>query len=384
MTFAFWAGMRAAARATHAARPLTTTSAIPPLKRTSFLQSRFFASSGPRHYPRLGRQIPRDKGQQEQQWSNFGPVYRVQYIWRNYRTLVVVAGTGGGIFYVSNLEEVPVTHRRRFNMISPATEKRLGADGYNQIVQQYRDKILPSDHPVTQMVANVVERLLPATGGLANEEWRVHVIDSPEEQNAFVMPGGKVFVFTGILPICLDENGLAAVLAHEIAHDVAHHTAEKVSRSAFIVLAAVLLSFVFDFGGDLSNVISNLFFSLPNGRTQELEADHIGLLMMAESCFDPEGAAAFWARMKEANPKEPPQFMSTHPSHYNRKDAILGYLPEARARFDNNGCSNMRDYASTFKAAVKESQQQSNRPRRYPVQQSRPGRKNEGDDGYFF
>lgn len=379
--FTFRAGMRAAARA---ARPRTPPSATTPLKCPSFLQSRFFASSRPRYYPRLGRQIPRREGQQEQQWSNFGPVYRIQYVWRNYRTLVVVAGTGGGIFYLYNLEEVPITHRRRFNIISPAYEKSLGAEGYNQILQQYKGKILPADHPITQMVANVVERLLPATGGLANDEWRVHVIDSPEEQNAFVMPGGKVFVFTGILPICLDENGLAAVLAHEIAHDIAHHTAEKASRGAFVVLAAILLSFVFDVGGDLGNVVSNLFFSLPNNRTQELEADYIGLLMMADSCFDPESAAAFWTRMKEGNPSEPPQFLSTHPSHYNRKDAILRYLPEAHTRFDDNGCSNVRDHDATFKAAFKDSQRPANRSKQFPVRPQRPTRKNDGDDDYFF
>ncbi|KEF59892.1 uncharacterized protein A1O9_04740 [Exophiala aquamarina CBS 119918] len=379
--FAFRAGLRVAARV---ARPCPYTSATIPLKCPSLLQSRLFTSSRPRYYPRLGWQAPRGKGQQGQQWSNFGPVYRLQYVWRNYRTFVVVAGTGGGIFYVANLEEVPITHRRRFNIISPATEKSLGAEGYSQILQQYQGKILPADHPVTRMVAKVVERLLPATGGLANDEWRVHVIDSPEEQNAFVMPGGKVFVFTGILPICMDDNGLAAVLAHEIAHDIAHHTAEKMSRGAFVVLVATLLSFVFDVGGDLGNVVSNLFLALPNNRTQELEADYIGLLMMADSCFDPESAAAFWSRMKEGNPSEPPQFLSTHPSHYNRKDAILRYLPEARARFDNNGCSNVRDYAHTFKDAFKESRRPANGSRQISAQPSRPGRKKDGDDDYFF
>lgn len=370
--------LRAAMRTARAVktRPLATTTPTTPC----FLQSRF-ASSGPR-YSRLGGQTQGAKGQRSN-WSSFGPVYRVQYAWRNYRTPILVAGAGGSGVYVYNLEEVPVTHRRRFNIISPETEKSVGVQAYNQTLQQYQGKILPPDHPYTQMVGRVVERLLPATGGLAGEEWRVHVVDSPDEQNAFVMPGGKVFVFTGILPICGDENGLASVLSHEIAHNVAHHAAERMSRGAFVYLSAFLISLVFDVGGELGNGVANLFFSLPNTRVQELEADHIGLLMMAESCFDPQSAANLWSRMKEANPSEPPQFLSTHPSHYNRRDAIIKYLPEARAKFEEKGCSDVNAHRGAFIDTFKASQRSRTGSGQIPVMPSRQSSRDDDDDDFF-
>lgn len=137
---------------------------------------------------------------------------------------IITAGTGG--VYVLNLETVPVSGRRRFNIIPASVEESIGKASVEQVKEEYRGRILPDHDPRVQQVRKVLERLLPfAEGeGLRNLEWEVHVIDSPE-QNAFVAPGGKVFVFTGILPLCRDEDGIAAVLGHEIAHVVAHHTA---------------------------------------------------------------------------------------------------------------------------------------------------------------
>lgn len=208
----------------------------------------------------------------KQSWSNFGPTARAQYLWRNYQTPILITGAAGGTVYVINLEEVPVTHRRRFNIISPETEKKIMADGYEQVLGEYRGKILPANHPYTQLVARVVKRLLPSTGGLAGDDWAVHVIDEPRERNAFVMPGGKVFVFSGILPIAEDEDGLAAVLGHEIAHNVAHHSAERLSRSGFLAVIAFFGAYLFDVSGAASQTVVNLLLSLPNSRTQEAEA----------------------------------------------------------------------------------------------------------------
>jgi hypothetical protein len=137
---------------------------------------------------------------------------------------LITAGTGG--VYLYNLEEVPVSGRRRFNIISPSLEASLGRASVDEVKEEYQGRILPEYDPRVQQVKRVLDRLLPfAEGeGLKGLDWEVHVIDSPE-QNAFVAPGGKVFVFTGILPLCKDEDGIAAVLGHEIAHVVAHHTA---------------------------------------------------------------------------------------------------------------------------------------------------------------
>jgi hypothetical protein len=279
------------------------------------------------------------------QFSREGPAAKLQFLWTNYRPIILGTGTAGGVFYVYNLEEVPITGRRRFNCLSPATEKQvLGDAGYQDLLQEYRGKILPENHPSTRMVTKVVQRLLPSVGDLGPEtEWAVHVIDEPNEKNAFVVPGGKVFVFSGILPICQDENGVATVLGHEIAHNIAHHTAERISRSLFTAL--------FDVSGTTSKYITDLVLSLPNGRTQEAEADHIGLLLMARSCFDPNAAIGFWQRMGQAEKYAPPQFLSTHPSSHNREDSIRGWLPEATTTYDNSECGTTSAYAKEFKKA---------------------------------
>ena len=374
-------GFRAAFRSTSRTFPrLRTFRSSPflstPRRHASYRYQRFGESGG--------------KGGQQQQWSNFGPTYRAQYIWRNYRTPILVVSGGGGTFYVYNLEQAPVTHRRRFNCIGPSTEAQFGAQGYEETLAQYRGKILPEIHPYTQAVAKVVERLLPATHGLsASEEWRVHVIDDPEQKNAFVLPGGKVFVFTGLLPITKDEAGLAAVLGHEIAHNVAHHLAERISQSIIVAGTAIVIASLFDISGQVSNNIANLALSLPNSRTQEQEADHIGLLMMAESCYDPEAAVDLWTRMAKAEQGAPPQFLSTHPTSYNRRELIKKWLPDARLKYEQSECGMTGRYASDFKQAFQgkvgqaQAQAQTGRRQPQPVYVQGRGQNDDEDDDFF-
>lgn len=331
-------------------------------------------------YQRFGDQ---KKGSSGQAWSNIGPIYRVQYIWRNYQRPILVVSGGGLVFYVANQEQVPITQRRRFNVISPEKEKQYAAEGYNDTLREFRGRILPENHPYTQLVARVVERLLPSVGPLAGDEWRVHVIDAPDQRNAFVLPGGKVFVFTGLLPICQDENGLAAVLGHEIAHNVAHHLSERISQSFITLAFAFAASFVFDISGGLANSLGSLLLSMPNSRTQEMEADHIGLLMMAESCYDPNSAIGLWTRMAEAEKGAPPQFLSTHPTSYNRRELIRGWIPEAEAKYNESECSVTSRYAEDFKKAFGVSNSsQIGQGRRIPVQQQGPPQHDDDDD--FF
>jgi predicted Zn-dependent protease len=379
--FTFRAGLRAASRAGRQGFTGTRNSHTAFNARSnSQFQIKRFAS----RYSRFGEQ-PGSGRQQQQQWSTFGPVYRAQYIWRNYQRPLIVVGTGGGVFYVYNLEEVPVTRRRRFNMVSPSSEEQMvgGSGAYESLLQEFRGKVLPANHPLTVQVARVVEKLLPTTHGLAGGDWRVHVIDDPQQKNAFVLPGGKVFVFSGILPICQDENGLAAVLGHEIAHNVAHHAAERISRSSIVMLSAFAVSFIFDVSGQFGNSIASLILSLPNSRTQEAEADHIGLLMMAEACYDPQAALDFWARMKKAEQFEPPQFMSTHPSHYNRAEQIKKWLPDAQRIYADTGCGSVSRYATDFKEAIPsgQSRRQSQLRPQGPVATRRTG--DDEDDDFF-
>lgn len=141
------------------------------------------------------------------------------------------------------------------------------------------------------------------------------------QANAFVLPGGKVFVYSGIINVAGNEDGLAAVLGHEIAHNLAQHIGERLSGQiginillySFVLLTAFWGGAILGtqlFGGSLLD----LLFSRPMGRLQETEADYIGLLMMAEACYDPRQALGFWQRMERLQQTSPPEWMSTHPS----------------------------------------------------------------------
>ncbi|KAI2788450.1 putative T-complex protein 1 subunit theta [Penicillium oxalicum] len=279
----------------------------------------------------------------------------------------VLIGLGISGIYLYNTEVVEMTGRRRFNCVSHEAELKMGMQSYREVLAQSQGRILPDNHPVAQMVNRVLQRLIPQAP-IEGADWRVHVILDDENANAFVLPGfamwsmrflrskidvysgfgadcvvfqlysGKVFVYTGILPICQDEDGLAAVLGHEIAHVVARHPAERMSNSFLTLGTVFLISLLFDVSGQLSSMLVNLMWSLPNSRTQEAEADNIGLMMMAKACFNPEGAVKLWHRMQQQEKSAPPQFMSTHPSSYNREEAIRGWLEKAETIYADNGC----------------------------------------------
>ncbi|KAF2742862.1 hypothetical protein M011DRAFT_471896 [Sporormia fimetaria CBS 119925] len=219
-----------------------------------------------------------------------------------------------------------------------------------QIQEEYRDQFLPDWDPRVQVVKRVLARLIPFAQGLRQGEevaWEVHVIESPEK-NAFVIPGGKVFVFTGILPLCRDEHGIAAVLGHEIAHVVAHHTAEKMSQAPFILLGCLALA-MFDVSFYSSKMLFDLFMTLPGSRKQESEADYIGLMMMAQACYRPSAAADFWTRMERISKHEQvPQILSTHPSNTGREDKIREWLPKAFEVQEKAECGVTAGYMEQF------------------------------------
>ncbi|KAF2864740.1 peptidase family M48-domain-containing protein [Massariosphaeria phaeospora] len=249
---------------------------------------------------------------------------------------LISAGSGG--FYLYNLETVPVSGRRRFNIISPSFEEYVGQSTVEQIKETYKGQLLPDRDPRVKKIKQILERLLPyaQSAGLEDVNWEVFVIDSPE-QNAFVVPGGKVFVFTGILPLCRDDDGIAAVLGHEIAHVVGHHAAERMSQAP-LVLLGILLLWTVDISFYSSKMLVELFLSRPGSRKQEAEADYIGLLMMAQGCYRPEAAMEFWTRMEKLGQQGPPQILSTHPSHHSREEKIREWLPQAKEKAEMSDC----------------------------------------------
>ena len=277
---------------------------------------------------------------QRPKYNRFSRVQGLYALWLTspaFRISLGAVGVAGGAFYFSNLEYVPVTGRRRFNFISPEQEAALAGDQFKLVMQEFGNKVLPPNHPYSRLVNAVVERLLPASG-LQDQDWEVRVIDDPNVKNAFVTPGGKVFVFSGILPICAGDDGLAHVLGHEIGHTVAHHTAEKMSKSGFVLGLALVFALTFDVSGYLAQSIVDIALNRTNSRTQESEADYIGMLMASKACFDPQAAIGLWQRMAKAEQFAPPQFLSTHPASKNRIVNLQGWLPEAEEVQSKSEC----------------------------------------------
>ncbi|KAK2000264.1 peptidase family M48 [Colletotrichum falcatum] len=274
---------------------------------------------------------------------------------------VLCLSFAGFIYY--NIQTVPVSGRRRFNCYSEASINRLSDKQFKLVIDEIESqggRFLPSWDPRSQMVARVMRRLIPVSG-LGGQEWEVRVIDDPHTLNAFVLPGGKVFVYSGILRLTRNEDGLAAVLGHEIAHNLAEHAGERMSSS---ILANVLLGGLFALSGMFPPAIilaqylglTDLVFTRPMSRVQESEADYIGLMLMAEACYDPREAVTFWKRMdaaaKRGHAEVAPELLSTHPSNEHRIEKCKEWMPKALERWEASDCRGTARFASLFRRAL--------------------------------
>ena len=231
---------------------------------------------------------------------------------------------------LAGCETVPVTGRSQLNLVSPAQEAQMGTEAYKEILGKAK---VSKDPAANALVTKVGTRIAQATGR-TDLQWEFTVIDDPKTVNAFALPGGKVAVYTGILPITRDEAGLAAVLGHEVSHVMARHSAERISDQLFLQFGAQVFGAAFGFDPQSTQAGANLLISgvlLPWGRRQESEADHLGLIYMAKAGYDPHAARDLWLRMAEASKGQPkpPEFLSTHPADATRVKQIEGWLPEA-------------------------------------------------------
>jgi len=236
---------------------------------------------------------------------------------------------------VAACETVPVTGRSQFNVVDEDTEAKLGDQAFAEIKTKSK---ISQDAQINAMVQRVAQRVAQASG--LKEDWEFIVIED-KQVNAFALPGGKIAVYTGMLPVAKDDNGLATVLAHEVGHVMAHHAGERISQSQLIQagtgIASVLLGGAT--GADPNTVAAllgagaSVGIELPFGRQQEYEADRIGLTLMARAGYDPRNAVAFWQRMAEASKGGPPEFLSTHPTDENRIARIQQLMPEALAQY---------------------------------------------------
>jgi metalloendopeptidase OMA1, mitochondrial len=233
-------------------------------------------------------------------------------------------------------EKTPVTHRTEHIALSDAQQTKLGDQQYAKTLQQDRANIISSG-PEYAEVQRVAKRIEAVAGrDKPAFHWKVTLLRK-NEANAYCLPGGKIVVYTGILPVTGNDAALATVLGHEVAHATAEHAAERIERDHLTKVAAAIIA-----GGvaftprQYVRVVALLGAadSLPFSRSQESEADHIGLVYMARAGYDPHQAVAFWKRMQRASKgKEPPEFASDHPSDAHRIERIEKWMPEAERAY---------------------------------------------------
>jgi predicted Zn-dependent protease len=229
-------------------------------------------------------------------------------------------------------QTVPLTGRHQLMLISPDEERGLGEAAYKKTLKSSK---LSPDQAATDMVRRVGQRIAKAADR-PDYQWEFNLVED-KTPNAFALPGGKVVVYTGILPFTKDETGLAVVMGHEVAHALARHGAERMSTGLLTDLAGKTAGIVFGGGNPQTEkqveqafgIGSEVGIMLPFSRHQESEADEIGLFTMAKAGYDPRQAVEFWKRMEQAKNGNPPEFLSTHPSDDTRIKRIEGWMPEA-------------------------------------------------------
>jgi len=236
--------------------------------------------------------------------------------------------------------QAPVTGRAQLILVSQDQERSLGLNAYEDILQKER---VSQDQFLNQILQTVGWKIANAAQR-PDFDWEFKLIENDEVANAFCLPGGKVFVYTGILKYTEDETGLATVIGHEVAHATARHGAERMSLTLLAQLGETAMQTairtqsanairVFEYAYGLA---ANVGVMLPYSRTQEHEADHIGLILMAKAGYDPRGALGFWERLsKGKSTSSPPSFLSTHPADHDRIAKIKNLLPEASEYYAN-------------------------------------------------
>lgn len=239
---------------------------------------------------------------------------------------------------------VPITGRKQLSFIPQGELLTLSDQNYKAVLSK---STLSTDaswnSKVTEVgrkIAASAEMFMRENGmekDLKNYQWEFKLIQDDKTVNAFCMPGGKIVVYTGILPVVKDENGLATVMSHEVAHALANHGGERISQELLVQAGGMGLAQIMKSKPALAQKIlmqaygagSQVGILLPYSRNHESEADHIGLILMARAGYDPKTAVAFWERMSSLGGAKPPELLSTHPADARRIADINKEIPEA-------------------------------------------------------
>ena len=268
----------------------------------------------------------------------------------NRRKFLSYIGCGCCGIVLNSCATAPITERRQLKIIPEAKLNAQAAQIYEKVKE--KEKLITDSKTLTEIkeigkkMENSISEYFYQTkmnDPTTNFDWEYILIDNKKVRNAWCMPGGKIAVYTGILDVTKNTNGLAAVMGHEIAHAVAKHSVERASRGALLNTGTQLLD-IFT-GGKLSQVnratgmntvalLSQLGIMNPFNRKQESEADYLGLIFSSLSGYDIRETVKIWERMKEFNKgKAPPEFMSTHPSADNRIKKINDWTNEILLKY---------------------------------------------------
>lgn len=231
------------------------------------------------------------------------------------------------LLFFGSCVTAPYTGRSQLMLVSENDEVASGQLAYRQIL---RDSVTTSDQEALRMVRTVGGRIA-AAANKPDYRWEFRVINDPETVNAFCVPGGKVAVYTGIFPMARDEAGLAVVLGHEVAHALLRHAGERMSQ-AEVLGAGMALAGASGINPQILQALglgASVGLILPFSRSQESEADHVGLILMAKAGYDPQVALDVWDRMARKEKGAPPAFLSTHPGYETRVQQLRSFMPEA-------------------------------------------------------
>jgi predicted Zn-dependent protease len=254
------------------------------------------------------------------------------------RTLLPLAPLG--LLLLAGCQTVSTTQpgavgvdRKQTMIVSSADINQSAGRAYVQTLSEAQKKgRLNRDATQVQRVRAIAGRLIPQTGVFRADapgwQWQVNVITS-REVNAWCMPGGRIAVYTGLIEqLHATDDELAAVMGHEIAHALREHSRERASQAMAQGIGISVVGAALGVGGlgqDLTQLVLDLTFNLPNSRTDEIEADRIGVELAARAAFDPRAAVSLWEKMTRLGGAQPPQFLSTHPSHASRISDLKGY-----------------------------------------------------------
>lgn len=245
------------------------------------------------------------------------------------------------VLWMAGCSTVPETGRQQMNLYSSEQEMQMGLSEFSKMKKEVPISKDPAANAMVQRVGQQIAKVAQLPGA----QWEFVVFDS-KEANAFCLPGGKVGIYTGILPICKDDAGLAAVMGHEIAHAVARHGGERMTQAQALntvgqvggaLLGASKYSEWTPLATQAYGAGAQLGVALPHSRAQEAEADEIGLLYMARAGYDPRASVAFWERFAEYNQSHGGSgtawFMSTHPTDEARIQNLKKLLPQAEVEY---------------------------------------------------